>query len=1049
MQLPDMPESEPLRLAALTDAALLDTEAEPRFDRITELVQQCLKVQIVLISLVDEKRQWFKSRQGIAACETLREISFCGHAILQTGIFEVMDASVDPRFADNPLVINAPYIRFYAGVPLVFQAQPIGTLCIIDPLPRQLTAAEQHILRNFAKLVEQEIADRLQEQAHQKLLASELMYRSVLEGTRIGTWQWNVQTGATVFNERWAETVGYTLAELAPVSINTWLTLLHPDDAAESATLLEQHFTGTLAFYDCKCRMRHKAGHWVWVHDRGRVISWTADGKPLMMYGTHADITEQKHIEQKLAEQRWSYEQILEQSMAGYWDWDIKQGAEYLSPGFKQMFGYADHEMENSPDAWQKIIFKEDLTTVLASFAKHVASHGESPFDNTVRYHHKNGSTVWVRCVGKVIEWDSEQHPLRMVGCHINLTKEMAIRSELQASRDQFQALVTNIPGITYRCKADKAWTMIYMSGSIDPLSGYPASDFINNAVRSYASVIHPDDHDYLEQAVAKAIEERSNWLLEYRIIHKSGAIRWVEERGRAEYHDQQVTFLDGFILDITEEKTLKHQLLNLTSQLPGMVYQYQQWPDGRVAFPYVSDNITKIYGVTPEQVKSDATFIFNKIYPEDLPGLANSINESAAHLAIWQHQYRVCLDNQPAMWLSGRAAPERLPDGSTLWHGYLEDITSSKLHYLELERVNNALKLSQQRLELASETALIGFWQASLVTGELLWSPVIYQIFGIEDHVMPSVALFKSTLHPDDRHLVAESEQRALATGLHDVVHRIIRPDGSIRWVHELARMLPLQDNPEQILVGSVQDVTDRMVLQQMKDAFVSTVSHELRTPVTAISGALALLNSGKLGEIPVFMHKLLNVAENNSKRLNQLINDLLDIEKLTAGKMPFDIKPLSIAAEFAQAVENIQPFANQHGVHIEFNIAPKIAAILADPLRLQQVLTNLLSNAIKFSPKDSAVLLSAQAIEDNIEIAVSDYGQGIAPDFQTRVFQRFAQADNSNLRQSGGTGLGLAICKELIVQMGGQIRFETEIGKGTTFFASLPASIRTEYHQ
>jgi len=356
MQSPLKPENETLRLQALSDAALLDTEADPRFDRLTHLVKQCLNTNIVLISLVDSERQWFKSRQGLDACETGRDISFCGHAILASDIFEVPDAQQDPRFVDNPLVTGAPFIRFYAGAPLHFNGQRIGTLCVIEPQPRQLTATELQILRSFADAVEQEISDRLQEQAHSQLAASELMYRSVLEGTRIGTWQWNVQTGETIFNERWAEIVGYTLDELAPIDINTWLKLAHPDDLPESGRLLEQHFAGQSPFYDYKCRMQHKDGHWVWVHDRGRVISWTEDGKPLMMYGTHADITAQKQAELKLVEQRWIYEQILEQSMAGYWDWQIKDGTEFLSPAFKNMFGYTDAEMENSPEAWQKII---------------------------------------------------------------------------------------------------------------------------------------------------------------------------------------------------------------------------------------------------------------------------------------------------------------------------------------------------------------------------------------------------------------------------------------------------------------------------------------------------------------------------------------------------------------------------------------------------------------------------------------------------------------------------------------------------------------------
>ncbi|HSG53096.1 MAG TPA: PAS domain-containing protein [Rheinheimera sp.] len=865
---------------------------------------------MVLISLVDSDRQWFKSKQGLDACETGRGISFCGHAILTDSIFEVSDAQQDPRFADNPLVTGAPFIRFYAGAPLKVFGYNIGTFCLISATPRELSSHERQQLRLFADAVEQEIIDRLEEHAHQKLSASELMYRSVLEGTRIGTWQWNVQTGATIFNERWADIVGYCLGELEPVDINTWLRFAHPEDLKQSAALLEQHFSGELDFYDCKCRMLHKDGHWVWVHDRGKVISWTDDGKPLMMYGTHADITEQKAAEQAI-----------------------------------------------------------------------------------------------------------------------------------KASRDQFQALVANIPGITYRCKVDADWTMLYISGSIDPLSGYPASDFINNAVRSYASVIHPDDRQWLEDAIAKSIKHHQRWVLQYRVVHKDGNINWVEERGQAEYDELgDVTHLDGFILDITEEKSLKQTLLKLTSQLPGVVYQYQQWPDGRTAFPYASDKIKNIYGVSPEHVKADATQAFEKLYPPDFDDVVLSINKSIDDLSIWQHQYRVFGDAGELKWLSGRATPERMPDGSTLWHGYIEDITSTKNYYLELERVNKALQLSQERLDIASDNAQMGFWQANLNTGELQWSAVIYKIFGFDETVVPSVAMFHASIHPEDRQRVFASEQRAQETGLHDVVHRIVRPDGSIRWVHELAKLIPAKEGGDKMLVGSVQDITERIQLQQLKDEFISTVSHELRTPLTAIKGALGLVNSGKLGEVPEAVGNLLALAHSNSERLAQLINDLLDMEKLVAGKMPFNIQKLPLSAQLQQAVDNIKPYALQHHVSIHIHTASPLF-VLADALRLQQVLANLLSNAIKFSAADSSVTLQTELAGDQVKVTVSDTGEGIPAAFQARVFERFAQADGSNLRKTSGTGLGLAICKELITQMHGEIGFVSELGVGTSFFFTVPA--------
>jgi PAS domain S-box-containing protein len=122
----------------------------------------------------------------------------------------------------------------------------------------------------------------------------------IIEGTNVGTWEWNVQTGETVFNEEWAKIIGYTLKELALVSINTWKAHSHPDDLKQSEEKLERHYSGELTYYDCECRMKHKDGHWVWVHDRGRVISRTSDGKPLMMFGTHTDITERKKAEEEI-----------------------------------------------------------------------------------------------------------------------------------------------------------------------------------------------------------------------------------------------------------------------------------------------------------------------------------------------------------------------------------------------------------------------------------------------------------------------------------------------------------------------------------------------------------------------------------------------------------------------------------------------------------------------------------------------------------------------------------------------------------------------------
>lgn len=136
----------------------------------------------------------------------------------------------------------------------------------------------------------------------QELLKGERRLKGVIEGTSVGTWEWNVQTGDVVYNEKWAEIVGYTLEELSPVSINTWTKLAHPEDLKESEAQLMQLFTHKISYYDLECRMQHKNGNWIWVHDRGKVTEWTTDGKPLMAAGTHSNINARKEIELSLKE---------------------------------------------------------------------------------------------------------------------------------------------------------------------------------------------------------------------------------------------------------------------------------------------------------------------------------------------------------------------------------------------------------------------------------------------------------------------------------------------------------------------------------------------------------------------------------------------------------------------------------------------------------------------------------------------------------------------------------------------------------------------------
>jgi len=238
------------------------------------------------------------------------------------------------------------------------------------------------------------------------------------------------------------------------------------------------------------------------------------------------------------------------------------------------------------------------------------------------------------------------------------------------------------------------------------------------------------------------------------------------------------------------------------------------------------------------------------------------------------------------------------------------------------------------------------------------------------------------------------------------------------------------------------VHDISARKEVERMKDEFVSTVSHELRTPLTAISASLALLADGMAGELPADAQGLVDVANASSGRLVRLVGDVLDIQKMDAGRMTFEraVQPLLPLAE--DAVAAMRSFAASAGIELSCVAAPgaESAHVDVDRDRLAQVLTNLLSNAIKFSGPGSTVRTQVEARGDSARLAVADEGAGIPEAFRERVFQRFAQADGADSRRQGGTGLGLSICKTIVEELGGTIWFDSAEGIGTTFYVELP---------
>jgi PAS domain S-box-containing protein len=268
-----------------------------------------------------------------------------------------------------------------------------------------------------------------------------------------------------------------------------------------------------------------------------------------------------------------------------------------------------------------------------------------------------------------------------------------------------------------------------------------------------------------------------------------------------------------------------------------------------------------------------------------------------------------------------------------------------------------------------------------------------------------------------------------------------LIDARGEERWLQVLKRPMLVSGGACYVVTVAV-DISLRRRMEQLKTEFISTVSHELRTPLTAIRGALGMLVGGVAGEVGDGARPLLDIAHKNSERLVRLINDILDIEKLEAGRLPFHFSRCDVLPLISQALADLKPYADELGARLELVLPDDTTRTEAnlDPDRFAQIMANLLSNAIKHSPVNGVVSVVLRSDANSLEIGVQDQGDGIPDSFRSRIFERFAQADSSDARKRGGTGLGLAITRSLVEQMHGQIGFDSEQGQGARFWLQLP---------
>lgn len=449
-----------------------------------------------------------------------------------------------------------------------------------------------------------------------------------------------------------------------------------------------------------------------------------------------------------------------------------------------------------------------------------------------------------------------------------------------------------------------------------------------------WRSMLHHDDKSAAEQLFERTQRMGMEFHTTFR-INRKGEVRHIQADAVVVRDDAgRVQRVVGINIDVTERilaeslrREIDERLQKIAAQLPGVVYQFRLYPDGRLCFPYASEGIRQIYRVSPEEVRLDASPVFAILHPDDLSRVSQSIADSAATLQPWRCEYRVKHHDGTIRWLLGNSVPERQDDGSTIWHGYIADFTE---HVAQREQLKDA-------------------------------------------------------------QLAAEAASRA-------------------------------------------------------KSEFLANMSHEIRTPMTAILGYADLLGGTTEQLSAATRQETVDIIRRNGEHLLSLINDILDLSKIEAGRMTVENLEVDLLAVLADVNESLGRKAAAKGLTLTCSANTEIPArIICDPLRLRQILINLVSNAVKFTHDGRVdITLSVQATGGApiLRFEVIDTGIGISPDQLPRLFNAFHQADTSTTRLFGGTGLGLRICKKLAEILGGDLRVESAEGKGSTFTLTLPVN-------
>jgi PAS domain S-box-containing protein len=446
------------------------------------------------------------------------------------------------------------------------------------------------------------------------------------------------------------------------------------------------------------------------------------------------------------------------------------------------------------------------------------------------------------------------------------------------------------------------------------------------------------------------------------------------------------------------------------------------------------------IHGIRPGEFGGRSEDLVALTYPEDREAVQRDIRAALREGRSYEAEFRAVRPNGEVIWIYVNARVMSKAGRAVRVVGATIDIDVRK-------RMELALRESERRLSLALRAANAGVWEINPITGESFWSDELRDLYGYDRTVPPTREYWIERLHPDDRQSVMSSLSSGLKPGSSEFRRdfRLIHPSRGVLWIHASGTIE--RDAAGRVIwmrgisidISRMKQVEEELrEADQRKNEFLATLAHELRNPLAPIRNGLEILRLAQSGDIA---DRARSMMDRQLQQMVHLIDDLLEVSRITRGKIQLNRGPIDLHAALQSALEVSKPLMDAAGHELTIDVPADPLVVDGDLIRLAQVFGNLLNNAAKYTNPGGHIVLSAGMAGDQVCVSVRDNGIGITPAMLPRIFEMFAQADHSSHRTQGGLGIGLSIAKRLVEMHSGVLEARSEgPGMGSEFAVRLP---------